>query len=142
MKGVCFSLPIQLIGVNKFQTLSAINESSLISLKYKDNKVYWCIIKNDEPIFMSSSEIEDIEISDEYTDLTVIGYRAKEIAKNINVGQFIERNEVSIQDFLEYSRKIIIPETFLPKPLYISPGQSLFAKYEGPKILDKPLDAS
>ena len=142
MKGVCFSLPIQLIGVNKFQTLSAINECSLISLKYKDNKVYWCIIKNDEPIFMSSSKIEDIEISDEYTDLTVIGYRAKEIAKNINVGQFIERNEVSIQDFLEYSRKIIIPETFLPKPLYISPGQSLFTKYEGPKILDEPLDAS
>ena len=61
---------------------------------------------------MSSSEIEDIKISDDYTDLTVIGYRAKEIAKNIDVGQFNERNEVSIQDFLEYSRKIIIPETY------------------------------
>ena len=68
--------------------------------------------------------------------------RGKEIAENINVGKFIERNEVSIQDFLECSRKIIIPETFLPKPIYISPGQSLFTKYEGPKILDEPLDAS
>ena len=142
MKGVCCSLPIQLIGVNKFQTLSATNESTLISLKYRDNKIYWCVIENEEPIFMSSSEIEDIKISDDYSDLMVIGYRAKEIAKNINVGKFIERNEVSIQDILEYSRQIIIPELFSPKPLYISPGQSLFAKYEGPKILDKPLDAS
>jgi len=142
MKGVCCSLPIQLIGVNKFQTLSAIREPALISLKYRDNKIYWCVIENEEPIFMSSSEIEDIKISDDYTDLMVIGYRAKEIAKNINVGKFIERNDVSIQDILEYSRQIIIPELFLPKPLYISPGQSLFAKYEGPKILDKPLDAS
>ena len=91
---------------------------------------------------MSSSEIEGIKVPDDYTELMVIGYRAREIAKNINVGQFIERNEVSIQDFLEYSRIIIIPETFLPKPLYISPGQSLFTKYEGPKILDEPLDAS
>ena len=91
---------------------------------------------------MSSTEIEDIKISDDYTDLMVIGYRAKEIAKNINVENFIERNEVSIQDFLEYSRKITIPKNFLPKPLYISSGQSLFAKYEGPTILDKPLDVS
>ena len=142
MKGVCFPLPIQLIGVNKFQTFSEINEFALVSLKYRDNKIYWCIIKNKESTFMSSSELEDIKISDDYTDLMVIGYRAKEIAKNINVRKFIERNEVSIQDFLEYSRKIIIPETFLPKPLYISPGQSLFTKYEGPKILDEPLDAS
>ena len=80
MKGVCCSLPIQLIGVNKFQTLSAKNESALISLKYRDNKIYWCIIENEEAIFMSSSEIEDIKISDDYTDLMVIGYRAKEIA--------------------------------------------------------------
>ena len=142
MKGVCCSLPIQLLGVNKFQTLSAINESALISLKYRDNKIYWCVIENEEPIFMSSSEIEDIKISDDHTGLMVIGYRAKEIAKNINVENFIERNEVSIQDFLEYSRKIKIPKKFLPKPLYISPGQSLFAKYEGPTILDKPLDVS
>ena len=126
MKGVCCSLPIQLIGVNKFQTLSAMHESALISLKYRDNKIYWCVIENEEPIFMSSSEIKDIKISDDYTDLMIIGYRAKEIAKNINVGKFIERNHISIQDFLEYSRKIIIPKKFLPKPLYISPGQSLF----------------
>ena len=136
MKGVCCSLPIQLIGVNKFQTLSAINESALISLKYRDNKIYWCVIENEEPIFMSYSEIEDIKISDDYTDLMVIGYRAKEIAANVKVKKFIERNDVSIQDFLECSRKIVAPENFLPKPLYISPGQSLFSKYKGPVILD------
>ena len=136
MKGVCSSLPIQLIGINKFQTLSKVNEPTLISLKYRDNKIYWCILKNEEPIFMASSEIKDIKISDDYSDLIVIGYRAEEIATNIKAKKFIERNDVSIQDFLEYSRKIVEPEKFLPKPLYISPGQSLFSKYKGPEILD------
>ena len=142
MKGVCSSLPIQLIGINKFQTLSKINETTLISLKYRDNKVYWCIFKNEEPIFMSSSDIEDIKISDNYSDLTVIGYRAEEIATNIKVNKFIEKDEASIKSFLEYSRKIVTLEKFQPKPLYISPAQSLFAKYKRPNILDNPLDAS
>ena len=136
MKGVCSSLPIQLIGINKFQTLSKINEPTLISLKYRDNKIYWCILKNEEPIFMSSSEIKDIKISDDYSDLIVIGYRAEEIATNIKAKKFIEQSNVSIQDFLEYSRKIVEPDKFLPKPIYISPGQSLFSKYKGPDILD------
>ena len=142
MKGICSSSSIQLIGINKFQTLSKINEPTLVSLKYRDNKVYWCILKNEEVIFMSSSEIKDIKISEDYSDLLVIGYRAKEIAKNIKVKKFIEKDEASIKDLLEYSRKIENLEKFPPKPLYISPGQSLFAKYKGPKILDKPLDVS
>ena len=141
MKGVCSSLPIQLIGINKFQTLSEKNEPTLISLKYRDNKIYWCILKNEEPIFMSSSEIKDIKISDEYSDLIVIGYRAEEIATNIKVKKFIEKDHGSIKDLLEYSRKIETLEKFPPKPLYISPGQSSFAKYTGPNILDNPLDA-
>ena len=140
MKGVCSSLPIQLIGINKFQTLSKISELTLISLKYRDNKIYWCILKNKEPIFMSSSEIKDIKISDDYTDLIVIGYRAEEIAANIKVKKFIEKDEASIKDLLEYSRKIKSLDKFLPKPLYLSPGQSLFSKYQGPNILDNPLD--
>ena len=142
MKGVCSSLPIQLIGINKFQTLLKINEPTLISLKYRDSKIYWCIFKNEKPIFISSSEIEDIKISDDYSDLIVIGYRAEEIAKNIKVKKFIEKDETSIKDLLEYSRKIVTPEKFPPKPLYISSGQSLFAKYKGPTLLDNPLDAS
>ena len=140
MKGVCSSLPIQLIGINKFQTLSEKNEPTLISLKYRDNKIYWCILKNEEPIFMSSSEIKDIKISDEYSDLIVIGHRAEEIATNIKVKKFIEKDQGSIKDLLEYSRKIETLEKFPPKPLYISPGQSLFAKYKGPNILDNRLD--
>ena len=136
MKGVCSSLPIQLIGINKFQTLSKINVPTLISLRYRDNKIYWCILKNEEPIFMASSEIKDIKISDDYSDLIVIGYRAEEIATNIKAKKFIEKSNVSIQDFLEYSRKIVEPDKFLPKPIYISPGQSLFSKYKGPEILD------
>ena len=136
MKGVCCSLPIQLIGVNKFQALSKIYKSALISLKYRGNKIYWCILKGEEPIFMSSSEIKDIQISNDYSDLVVVGYRAEEIATSVNVKKFIVKNEVSIQDFLEYSRKIVTTEKFLPKPLYISPGQSLFSKYKGPEILD------
>ena len=140
MKGVCSSLPIQLIGINKFQTLSEKNEPTLISLKYRDNKIYWCILKNEEPILMSSSEIKDIKISDEYSDLIVIGHRAEEIATNIKVKKFIEKDQGSIKDLLEYSRKIETLEKFPPKPLYISPGQSLFAKYKGPNILDNRLD--
>ena len=85
MKGICSSLPIQLIGINKFQTLSKKNELKLISIKYRDNKIYWCILKNEEPVFMSSSEIKDIKISDDFSDLIVIGYRAEEIAANIKV---------------------------------------------------------
>ena len=142
MKGVCCSLPIPLIGVNKFQALSKIYKSALISLKYRGNKIYWCISKNEKPIFMSSSEIKDIQSSDDYSDLVVVGYRAEEIATSIKVKKFIKKNEISIRDFLKFSRKVIRPNIFSPKPLYISPGQSLFAKYKGPKILDKPLDVS
>ena len=142
MKGVCSSLPIQLVGINKFQTLSKINELTLISLKYRDNKIYWCILKNEERIFMSSSEIKDIKISDDYSDLIVIGYRAEEIATNIKVKKFIEQNEMSIRDLLYFSRKVVSSGKFLAKPLYISPDQSLFIKYKGPKILDKPLYVS
>lgn len=89
---------------------------------------------------MSSSEIKDIKISDDYTDLIVIGYRAEEIAANIKVKKFIEKDEASIKDLLEYSRKIKSLDKFLPKPLYLSPGQSLFSKYQGPNLLDNPLD--
>ena len=141
MKGICSSLPIQLIGINKFQTLSKKNELKLISIKYRDNKIYWCILKNEEPIFMSSSEIKDIKISDDYSDLIVIGYRAEEIAANIKVKKFIEKDRESIKDLLKYSRKIESLDKFPPKPLYLSPGQSLFSKYLGPNILDNPLDA-
>ena len=142
MKGICCSLPIELIGINKFQALSKIYKSALISLKYRGNKIYWCILKDEELIFMSSSEIEEIKISDDYSDLIVIGYKAEEIATNTKVKKFIEKNDVSIKDLLEYSRKIESTEKFPPKPLYISPGQSLFAKYKGPNILDNSLDAS
>ena len=142
MKGICSSLPIQLIGINKFLTLSKINEPALISLEYRDKKIYWCILKNEKPIIMSSSVIEDIKISDDYSDLIVIGYKAEEIAKNIKVKKFIAKDEPSIKDLLQYSRKIVSLEKFPPKPLYISPSQSLFAKYKGPTILDNPIDAS
>ena len=142
MKGVCSSLPIQLIGINKFQTLLNVNEPTLISLKYRENKIFWCIFKNQEPIFMSSSEIEHIRVSDHYSDLIVIGYKAEEIATKIKVKKFIEKNNVSVKDLLEYSRKIVVTKKFPPKPVYISPGRSLFAKYKGPNILDNPLDAS
>ncbi len=142
MKGVCCSLSIQLLGINKFQALSKIYKSALISLKYRENKIYWCILKDEEPIFMSSSEIEDIKTSDEHSDLMVVGYRAEEIAKSIKVKKFTEQSEISILDLLYFSREVVSPRKFLPKPLYISPGQSLFAKYKGPKILYKPLDVS
>ena len=140
LKGVCCSLPIQLMGVNKFQVLSKICKSSLISLKYRGDKIYWCILKDEKPIFMSSSEIKDIRPSDDYSDLVVVGYRAEEIATRIKVKKFIEQNEISIQELLNFSREVVSSRKFLPKPLYISPGQSLFSKYKGPKILDKPLD--
>ena len=142
MKGICCSLPIQLIGINKFQALSKIYKSALISLKYRGNKIYWCISKNEKPIFMSSSEIKDIQSSDDYSDLVVVGYRAEKIATSIKVKKFIEQNEMSIRDLLNFSRKVVSSRKFLPKPIYISPGKSLFSKYEGPKILDKPLDVS
>ena len=130
------------LGINKFQALSKIYKSALISLKYRGNKIYWCILKDGELIFMSSSEIEDIKTSDDQSDLVVVGYKAEEIATSIKVKKFIEQNEISIRDLLNFSRKVVSSEKFLPKPLYISPGQSLFAKYKGPKILDKPLDVS
>ena len=91
---------------------------------------------------MSSSEIKDIKSSDDYSDLMVVGYRAEEIARSNKVKKFIEQNEICIRDLLKFSRKVESPEKFLPKPLYISSGQSLFTKYKGPKIFDKPLDVS
>ena len=89
---------------------------------------------------MSSSEIEDIKISYDHSDLVVVGYRAEEIATSIKVKKFIEKNELSIRDLINFSRKVVSSGKFLPNPLYISPGQSLFSKYKGQKILDKPLD--
>ena len=142
MKGICCSLPIELVGVNKFQILSKKNKSAFISLEYRDSKIYWCIIENEKPICISFSEIEDIKTSDDYSNLIVIGYKAEEIATKIKAKKFIEKDQVSTQDFLDYSRGIGEAEKFLPKPLYVSPSQSLFAKYTGPKILDKPLDVS
>ena len=142
LKGVCCSLPIQLMGVNKFQVLSKICTSSLISLRYRGNKIYWCILKDEKPVFMSSSEIKDIGPSDDYSDLVVVGYRAGEIAKIFKVKKFIEQNEISMQDFLKFSRKVVNPDNFSPKPLYISPGRSLFTKYKGPEIFDKPLNVT
>ena len=138
MKGVCCSLPIQLVGVNKFEALAKMDQPSLVSLKYRDNKVYWCLFNNQVSTFMSSSEIEDIKTSDDHSDLVVVGYRAEEIARSIKVKKFIEQNEVSIRDLLNFSRKVVSSRKFLPKPLYVSPGQSLFSRYKGPKILDKP----
>ena len=85
--------------------------------------------------------IESDSIIDDYSDLIVIGYRAEEIAANIKVKKFIEKDGASIKDLLEYSRKIESLDKFPPKPLYLSPGQSLFSKYQGPNILDNPLDA-
>ena len=143
MKGICCCLPIQLIGVSKFQALSKIYKSALISLKYRGNKIYWCITKDKEHIFMSSSEIEDIKTFNDNSDLVVVGYRAREIATSAKVKKFIEQNEVSTRDLINFSRKVKRPgKKFLPKPLYISPGQPLFAKYKGPKIIDEPLDVS
>ena len=140
MKGISCSLPCELIGINKFQALSKIYKSALISLKYRGNKIYWCILKDEELIFMSSSEIEYIKTPNADSDFVVVGYRAQEIATSIKVKKFIELNEMSIQDLLNFSRKVVRPGKFLPKPLYVSPGEPLFAKYKGPKILDKPLD--
>ena len=85
MKGICCSLPVELVGINKFQALSKIYKSALISLKYRGNKIYWCILKDEELIFMSSSEIEDIKTSDDHSDLVVVGYKAEEIATSIKV---------------------------------------------------------
>ncbi len=91
---------------------------------------------------MSSLDIKDIKPSVDYSDLMVVGYRAEEIATTIKIKKFIEQPEIFMQDFLKFSRKVVKPEKFLPKPLYISTGKSLFTKYKGPKILDKSLDVS
>ena len=119
---------------------------------------------------MSSKELQDLGVSliigpvfhenllylDQAKDLIFLSFTNKTLSlpKNVistginstsqlnTIKKFIKQNELSVSDFLEFSRKVVKPDKFLPKPLYISPSQSLFAKYKGPKILDKPLDVS
>ena len=63
--------------------------------------------KDEELVFMSSSEIEDIKTFDDHSDLIVVGYKAEEIATSIKVKKFIEQNEISIRDLLNFSRKVV-----------------------------------
>ena len=82
------------------------------------------------------TSIDEINIPTSLKNITVLGHRAEEIANSLNLENFQEKDDTDIVDLLNASIKVSNPEKCLPKPLYISIGNTNFKKYERPKIFD------
>ena len=82
------------------------------------------------------TSINEINIPKNLKNISVLGYRAEEIAASLKLENFEEKDDTDIIDLLNTSLKVSNPEKYLPKPLYISIGNSRFKKYERPKVFE------
>ena len=82
------------------------------------------------------SSINEIHIPKSLKNVSVLGHRAEEIATNLKLENFVEKDDTDIVDLLNASHKVSNPEKCLPKPLYISIGNTNFKKYDRPKIFE------
>ena len=82
------------------------------------------------------TSIEKINIPISLKNVSVLGYRAEEIANSLKLENFQEKDDTDIFDLLNASIKVSNPENYLPKPLYISIGNSSFKKYVRPKVFE------
>ena len=137
MNGIKSALPVELIGLNKFEILASENRINLVSLKARDDKICSLILNNRKPANqISLSTMQKINLSEDYPNISVVGFRAKEIAKKLQLKDFIEKDDTDILDLLNASSDILNPESYIAKPLYLNTERSNFLKYKGPKILD------
>ena len=82
------------------------------------------------------SSIDQINIPKNIKNISVLGYKAEEIATGLKIENFQEKDDTDIVDLLNASIRVSNPENYLPKPLYISTGNSHFKKHERPKVFD------
>ncbi len=137
MNGIKASLSLELIGLNKFEIFACEDQVNLVSLRGSNNQIYSLILNNKKPISkITLSSIHEIHIPKSLKNVSVLGHRAEEIATSLKLENFVEKDDTDIFDLLKASHKVLNPEKCLPKPLYISIGDSNFKKYERPKIFD------
>ena len=137
MNGIKASLRLELIGLNKFEIIAREDQLNLVSLRGGNNQIYSLILNNRKPISkIMLTSIDEINIPTSLKNITVLGHRAEEIANSLNLENFQEKDDTDIVDLLNASIKVSNPEKCLPKPLYISIGNTNFKKYERPKIFD------
>ena len=135
--GIKASLRLELIGLNKFEIFACEDQVNLVSLRGSNNQIYSLILNNKKPISkINLSSIHEINIPKSLKNVSVLGHRAEEIATSLKLENFVEKDDTDIVDLLNASHKVSNPEKCLPKPLYISIGNSNFKKYERPKIFD------
>ena len=137
MNGIKTSLKLELIGLNKFEIFAYEDQVNLVSLKGRDNQVYSVILDSRKPITkIMLSSIDQINIPKNIKNISVLGYKAEEIATGLKIENFQEKDDTDIVDLLNASIRVSNPENYLPKPLYISTGNSHFKKHERPKVFD------
>ncbi len=137
MNGIKASLRLDLIGLNKFEIFACENQVNLVSLRGSNNQIYSLILNNKKPISkIMLSSIHEIDIPKSLKNVSVLGHRAEEIATRLKLENFVEKDDTDIVDLLNASLKVSNPEKYLPKPLYISFGNSNYKKYVRPKIFD------
>ena len=137
MNGIKASLRLELIGLNKFEIFAREDQVNLVSLRGGNKQIYSLILNNRKPIGkIMLTSIDEINIPTSLKNVSVLGYRAEEIAKSLKLENFQEKDDTDIVDLLNASINVSNPENYLPKPLYISIGNSSFNKYVRPKVFD------
>ena len=137
MNGIKSSLPIELIGLNKFEIFACEDKVNLVSLRGGNNQIYSLILNNRKPITkIMLTSIDEINIPKSLKNISVLGHRAEEIASSLRLENFQEKDDTDIVDLLNASLKVSNPENYFPKPLYINTGNSSFKKYVRPKVFD------
>ena len=137
MNGIKASLRLELIGMNKFEIFAREDQVNLVSLRGGNQQIYSLILNNRKPISkIMLTSIEEINIPTSVKNITVLGYRAEEIANSLKLDNFQEKDDTDIVDLLNASLTVSNPENYLPKPLYISTGNSSFKKYARPTVFD------
>ena len=137
MNGIKASLSLELIGLNKFEIFACEDQVNLVSLRGSNNQIYSLILNNKKPISkIMVSSIHEINIPKSLKNVSVLGHRAEEIATSLKLENFTEKDDTDIFELLNASLKVLNPDNYLPKPLYISTGNSSFKKYERPKVFD------
>ena len=128
---------LELIGLNKFEIFACEDQVNLVSIRGSNNQIYSLILNNKKPISkIMLSSIHEINIPKSLKNVSVLGHRAEEIATRLKLENFVEKDDTDIVDLLNASLKVSNPEKYLPKPLYISFGNSNYKKYVRPKIFD------
>jgi tRNA A37 threonylcarbamoyladenosine modification protein TsaB len=136
MNGIRSVLPIELIGFNKFEMLASKNQINLVSVKAFNNQIYSLILDNSIATGqVNISLIKEINVPSRYKNVRVVGYRAEEIAKSLNIKNFEEKDS-DVLDLIKAAKGSLNSDSHLAKPFYVISENSIYRRNHGPKILD------